>query len=70
MTLAKLRKRVRAAQDNVNTQISAQASLGGMYARGLAREGYLGGYVQALMDVCLLINDVEPNDDRNIWRTP
>jgi ribosomal protein L32E len=39
----------------------------GKYARGLASEGYSGGYAQALRDVSLLLNGVDPNDGRNYW---
>lgn len=36
------------------------------YARGLAKEGYAGGYAQALMDVTLLLDGVTPQT-RNYW---
>lgn len=37
-----------------------------MYARGLANEGYAGGYAQAIQDVLLLANGVKPTT-RNYW---
>lgn len=40
---------------------------GSHYARGLSGEGYSGGYVDALMDVLLLLNGCLP-DRRNYWR--
>ena len=49
----------------VNEEIAFN-SLGGFYARGLATEGYAGGYRQALQDVLLLLNDVQPNT-RTYW---
>jgi hypothetical protein len=43
----------------------AQASKGGMYAAGLAGEGWDGGYLAALNDVLLALNGVIP--DNNLW---
>ena len=38
-----------------------------MYARGLSREGYSGGYERALQDVLLVLDGVLPNT-RSYWR--
>lgn len=38
-------------------------------ARGLAYEGYNGGYIDALNDVVLLLNGCVP-DRRGWWNTP
>ena len=51
---------------NVNRAISNQARSGGMYARALSSEGYVGGYRQAIQDVILALNGNEPNT-RNFW---
>ncbi|HEY5851981.1 MAG TPA: hypothetical protein VIT62_14600 [Lysobacter sp.] len=40
---------------------------GGMYARGLASEGYLGGYRQALSDVSALLRGIPPGDPRRFF---
>jgi len=50
------------------TQKVRQLNTGGKFARGLASEGYMGGYLQALYDVALAANDVEPDRWRQ-WRT-
>lgn len=55
-----IKRRLSAAESRVTELINAQAREGGMYARGLAGEGYLGGYRDALSDVLLLLNGVDP----------
>ncbi len=40
---------------------------GGKYARGLASEGYVGGYAQALEDVRAMLDGVPPGDPRGFW---
>lgn len=40
---------------------------GGMYGRGLASEGYLGGYQQALRDVSALLRGIRPGDPRRFF---
>lgn len=45
--------------------ISGFAQRGGLYAQGMAGEGYNGGYRDALDDVLLALNGVEPN--RGFW---
>lgn len=60
-------RKVIAARKSVQKDISAFASSGGGVARGLAGEGYNGGYRDALDDVLLLLNGVIP--ERNGWWT-
>jgi hypothetical protein len=50
-----------------NEEISGLARGGGMYAAGLASEGYVGGYRDALSHVMLLLNGVWPNNDGYGW---
>lgn len=52
--------------DRVNADIAAYSEGGGKYRRGLAREGYLGGYLQALRDVDLASSGARPNT-RRFW---
>lgn len=64
------KKLILGAIANVSADICAMARQGGagregMYARGLASEGYNGGYVDALNDVILMMNGIRP--DRNHW---
>lgn len=59
-------RRLRAAKEKVNTEISGHAKRGGLYARGLASEGYAGGYRDALEDVDLMLRGIEPS--RDYWR--
>lgn len=61
--VARARKRV---QEQINNDASAGGEgIGGMYARGLASEGYNGGYRDALDDVILLLNGATPY--KNGW---
>ena len=50
----------------VNEEISGFTWRGGIYAKGLASEGYNGGYRDALNDVLLALNGVKPNR-QNWW---
>lgn len=61
-----IKRRLKLAVDEGRRQMAENG--GGLYARGLSSEGYLGGYVDALNDVCLLLNGVEPNDRRAIFK--
>ncbi len=67
MRRSELEKRINAALSSVIKEISGNA-VGSHYARGLASEGYAGGYRDALNDVLLLLSDVPPNT-RGYWRT-
>ena len=54
--------------EKVSRDISGHASRGGMYAGGLAAEGYDGGYRDAIMDIQLALNGVTPQR-RDWWDT-
>lgn len=54
------------AQQKVHAEILGNASRGGMFAKGLASEGYAGGYRDALSDVLLLKGGTIP-DRRGYW---
>lgn len=41
----------------------------GKYGRGMSREGYSGGYEQALNDVLLVLDGAVPKT-RNYWKEP
>jgi hypothetical protein len=69
MRQTELRKRIDTAGQRVLEEIKANGQSGGFFARGLASEGYAGGYLQALYDIALLLNDVEP-ETRGYWRKP
>ena len=58
ITISKVRERVA-------TRIAEDANRGGKFARGLAGEGYKGGYRDALDDVLMFYRGVRPN--RNEW---
>jgi hypothetical protein len=61
-----LRTSLKRAADNVNKDIASFANSGdNFYSRGLASEGYNGGYRDALYDVMLAIDGILPN--RNNW---
>lgn len=60
-----IKRQVNRAHEQVSLQIAAYAARGDKYSRGLASEGYNGGYRDALSDVLLALNGVRPN--RNGW---
>lgn len=60
-----IRRQVNKAHAQVSREIAAFAARGDKYSRGLASEGYNGGYRDALSDVLLALNGVRPN--RNGW---
>ena len=53
------------ARRRAQEDISAHASRGGIYAAGLASEGYAGGYRDALDDAILVLDGVIPH--RRSW---
>ena len=53
-------KQLDRAQAWARYEIRAVAEGGSKYARGLAGEGYYGGYRDAIGDVFLILNNVEP----------
>jgi|WetSurMetagenome_2_1015567.scaffolds.fasta_scaffold38137_6 hypothetical protein len=55
---------IAAAKQKVAEEITGNAE--GFFGRGLASEGYAGGYRDALDDVILLLNGVVPSR-RNYW---
>lgn len=59
--------RIKRAREKVDKEISNNASRGGAYARGLANEGWAGGYRQALDDVEAMLIHGFPNDPRHYW---
>lgn len=62
-----IKRRVRAAMAKATREISFNAQ-GGRIAGALAGEGYAGGYRNALQDVLLLLDGVEPSYGRGYWR--
>lgn len=62
-----IKRYIRKVSDHVNGEISllskgnSTSSNGINYAGGLASEGYAGGYRDALADVGLALNGVQPN---------
>ena len=59
------RERISAAIAQVNKEISDLAT-GGLYVRGMASEGYAGGYRDALSDALLVMDGVIPKR-RDYW---
>lgn len=56
-----IRREVKLCLDRVGHETRQLASRPGIYAGGLASEGYAGGYAQALRDVLLLLSGITPN---------
>lgn len=66
-----IKRRLRTARQQVRAEICGfVASNPGLYGRALASEGYAGGYFDALSDVALLLDGVEPSRRRDYWRLP
>ncbi len=60
-----IRRKLRRAQKRAYTAMHQHG--GSLYARGLASEGYIGGYAQALADVQAMMDGVPPGDPRGFW---
>lgn len=56
-----IRRQILTALKNTNKEITNNSSVGGMYARGLASEGYAGGYRDALHDVLSALDGNHPH---------
>ena len=62
--LGQARTKVRAEIEGNRHGVAAES----MFARGLANEGWAGGYLQALDDVEALLRHGYPADPRGYWR--
>ena len=64
-----IKRQLRMARKRVNDRIARQTDRDNLFSRGLAPEGYLGGYRDALDDVELALNGIKPNRnwDYNLW---
>lgn len=51
---------LRIVRKDVQTRIAAQTDQSNLYSRGLAYEGYNGGYLQCLNDIEQALNKVKP----------
>lgn len=60
------KRAIRKAMHVADAEIAGHARRDSLYARGLAGEGYSGGYRDALQDVLLLLSGVVPQR-RNYW---
>jgi hypothetical protein len=60
-------RRIEAVRAVVMEEILGNRS-GGKFARGLATEGFAGGYLQALDDIDAALRHGEPSDHRGYWR--
>ena len=63
-----IQRQVRIALENVTRDITGHSERGGLYALGLASEGYAGGYRDALRDVQLALRGVPPCVRPEYWR--
>ncbi len=62
-----IKRRLKRVASRVEQDIVANTDTNSLYSRGLSREGYRGGYAQAISDVQLALNGVEPSDNRGYW---
>lgn len=56
-----IKRHLSAARKRVEEEIRANTDQNSLYSRGLASEGYAGGYLAALDDIALVLNGVRPN---------
>lgn len=61
--------RIVGARAAASAEIAASAS-GGKFARGLASEGFVGGYLAAIRDIEALLQHGYPQDARGFWKLP
>lgn len=59
-----IKRKLNKVLDKVNKQIASSINRDNIYSRGLASEGYNGGYRDALSDVLLALNGAQPNRQR------
>lgn len=62
-----IKKQLHKARENVTKEISWAANSDSLWARGMAGEGYAGGYRDALDDVLLSLNGVGPTSQTRYW---
>jgi hypothetical protein len=60
--------RLRGAIEKATAEVEVSARGGDKWARGLASEGFAGGYAEALRDVEAMILHGHPTDSRRYWR--
>ena len=61
------KRKIRKAAAQVEARIVAATNQDSLYSRGLAREGYLGGYSAALSDVLAVLDKVPPSRRPEFW---
>lgn len=54
-----IKRKLLAALETVNQEIAANTDQSCLFSRGLASEGYAGGYAAALRDVLAALNGTE-----------
>ena len=67
---ARLAKKIRSVQDGINAQLYREYDVLDRTGRAMQREGYEGGYLQALSDVMASIDGYVNVNSRHadIWR--
>ena len=61
-------RRIAAVRKVVADEIAANTDRKNLFSRGLATEGYAGGYLQALDDVAGALQHGAPSDHHGYWR--
>jgi hypothetical protein len=61
LTMKQKKEWLRIQQNRINDAIKRNTNNDNLYSRGLASEGWNGGYRDAISDVILLFNGVIPN---------
>ena len=68
LTRAQFLRRLVAAERRAEARITAVSrDSPSMWGRGMANEGYDGGYLAALRDVYAVLTHGLPSDDRGVW---
>lgn len=62
-----IKRKLRRATERIDKYIYDKTDRTSLHARGLAREGYDGGYSDALTDVLSMLNGVNPCRHPEYW---
>lgn len=61
-------RKLHQVERSVSADIVGYAERGGLYARGLASEGYAAGYRAAISDVMLALRGCDPCNRPEYWK--
>jgi len=63
-----IKRKIKIAMKNISNNIENATNQNNLWSRGLAREGFDGGYEAALSDVLLVLSGGEPCSRPEFWK--